>query len=108
MSDVPDFQLDRRAVLAALASSTVAPWLAGCSRADDAKAPPAAAGGAPRGGEARKLLDECAEHLLAMFPESATSLGVDTGTRAALRSRLADRSEAGKQHIAEQVRADLA
>ena len=54
------------------------------------------------------LLDECAEHLLALFPESATSLGIDTGTRAALRSQLGDRSEAGKQRVAEQVRADLA
>lgn len=53
------------------------------------------------------LLDECAEHLLALFPESATSLGIDTGDRAALRSQLTDRSEAGKQRIAQQVRADL-
>ena len=54
------------------------------------------------------LLDECAEHLLALFPESATSLGIDTGNRAALRSQLTDRSEAGKRRIADQVRADLA
>jgi uncharacterized protein (DUF885 family) len=40
--------------------------------------------------------------------ESATSLGIDTGVRAALRSQLTDRSEAGKQRIANQVRADLA
>src|SRR5687767_8227621 len=53
------------------------------------------------------LLDECAEHLLAVFPESATSLGIDTGNRAALRSQLTDRSEAGKKRIADQVRVDL-
>ena len=53
------------------------------------------------------LLDECAEHLLTLFPESATSLGIDTGDRASLRSQLADRSEAGKKRIADQVRADL-
>ena len=53
------------------------------------------------------LLDECAEHLLAVFPESATSLGIDTGNRAALRSQLTDRSEAGKKRIADQVRTDL-
>ncbi|AMY07515.1 hypothetical protein LuPra_00688 [Luteitalea pratensis] len=46
--------------------------------------------------------------MLALFPETATSLGVDTGSRAALRSQLTDRSEAGKQRIAERVRADLA
>jgi uncharacterized protein (DUF885 family) len=54
------------------------------------------------------LLDEVANNLLAVFPESATSLGVDTGARAALRSQLTDRSEAGKRHIADVVRADLA
>jgi uncharacterized protein (DUF885 family) len=58
--------------------------------------------------DARALLDAVADNLLALFPESATSLGVDTGNRAALRSRLTDRSEAGKQRIAEQVRMDLA
>ena len=40
-------------------------------------------------------------------PESATSLGVDTGARAALRSQLADRSAEGQQKIAAQVRQDL-
>jgi len=53
------------------------------------------------------LIDECAEHLLALFPESATSLGIDTGNRAALRSQLTDRSDAGKKRIAEQVKSDL-
>jgi uncharacterized protein (DUF885 family) len=57
--------------------------------------------------DAGALLDECAEHLLALFPESATSLGIDTGARAALRSQLTDRSAAGKQRIADQVRSDL-
>src|SRR5687768_10923225 len=54
------------------------------------------------------LLDECAEYLLARFPESATSLGIDTDKRAAFRSQLTDRSESGKKRIADQVRADLA
>ena len=57
--------------------------------------------------DAIALLDECAEHLLALFPESATSLGIDTGARAALRSQLTDRSEGGKRRIADQVRSDL-
>src|SRR5262249_51243510 len=48
-----------------------------------------------------------AENLLRLMPESATSLGIDTGTRAALRSQLADRSEEGQQRIANQLRADL-
>jgi uncharacterized protein (DUF885 family) len=58
--------------------------------------------------DAVALLDDVANNLLALFPESATSLGIDTGARAALRSQLTDRSEAGKQRIAERVRADLA
>jgi uncharacterized protein (DUF885 family) len=94
--------LTRREVLAALASTAALPWLTACmgerdsttSEADDA--------------EGITLLDEVANNLLAVFPESATSLGVDTGARAALRSQLIDRSEAGKRHIADVVRADLA
>ena len=92
----------RRSLIAALASTAVLPWLPACGRGSDA-------GGTPsREDEARALLDQCADALLASFPESATSLGVDTGHRAALRSQLTDRSEAGKRRIADQVRADLA
>ena len=54
------------------------------------------------------LLDSIGENLLALSPESATSLGVDTGARAYLRSKLADRSKAGQDKIAATLRADLA
>jgi uncharacterized protein (DUF885 family) len=54
------------------------------------------------------LLDELAENLLRLSPETATSLGVDVGTRAALRSQLGDRSAEGQQRIADHLRADLA
>ena len=54
-----------------------------------------------------KLLDAVADNLLKLLPETATSLGIDTGARAALRSQLGDRSDAGKQRLAAQVRADL-
>lgn len=57
--------------------------------------------------KALALLNEVAGSLLALFPENATSLGIDTGQRAALRSQLTDRSEAGKRRMADQVRADL-
>ena len=40
----------------------------------------------------RKLLDEFTEELLSEYPESATGLGIDNGSRAALKSKLADRS----------------
>ena len=57
--------------------------------------------------EANALLDQAAENLLRLFPEGATSLGIDTGPRAALRSQLSDRSASGRQRAADQVRADL-
>ena len=92
----------RRAIITALASTAALPWLQACTDQKSASGP------GPEDTAARELLDRCAEHLLALFPETATSLGVDTGSRAALRSQLTDRSEAGKQRIAERVRADLA
>jgi uncharacterized protein (DUF885 family) len=49
----------------------------------------------------RTLLDRIFYDRLATSPESATRLGLDTGERAALKSRLSDRSAAG-------VAADLA
>jgi uncharacterized protein (DUF885 family) len=58
--------------------------------------------------EASALLASIAENLLRHFPEAATSLGIDTGDRASLRSRLKDRSGIGQQRIAQTLRADLA
>ena len=46
------------------------------------------------------LLDSIGENLLALSPESATSLGIDTGPRATYRSRLSDRSQAGQDRLA--------
>jgi uncharacterized protein (DUF885 family) len=94
----------RREVLAALATSVAAPIWPGCSRPSGDGAP------APAAGEetVTAMLDGIGERLLALLPESATTLGLDTGARAALRSRLADRSQAGQDAIAAQLRADLA
>ena len=96
--------LSRREALAALVSAAALPLMSGCSR-DDAAPPPSAS----RGGEAeaRALLDAIADNLLRLLPESATSLGIDTGARAGLRSLLTDRSAAGQQRLAQQVRADF-
>jgi uncharacterized protein (DUF885 family) len=91
----------RREALAALASTAALPLVSACAR-DQAPAPTAASEA-----DALALLDECADHLLRLFPESATSLGLDTGARAALRSQLADRSAAGQQRVIAQLRADL-
>jgi uncharacterized protein (DUF885 family) len=107
--------LSRRELLATLGASAGLLLVDGCTRrgAPAARASPGAAGiagsaGAAGDGDAPMLLDEIADHLLRLFPETATSLGVDTGARAALRSQLADRSPDGVRHAAEQVRGALA
>ena len=101
----------RREVIAAIAVTSSMPLLAACARAVAAAQPapgaPLAAAG-PTEAHALALLDSFAENLLQLFPESATSLGIDTGARAELRSRLTDRSALGQQRIANTLRADLA
>jgi uncharacterized protein (DUF885 family) len=93
--------LTRRELIAALASAAALPVMSGCA-GNSASTPPAS-----NAADALKLLDSVADTLLRLLPESATSLGIDTGSRAALRSQLADRSEEGKQRLAKQVRDDL-
>ena len=59
-------------------------------------------------GSTESLLDAMAWRLLQRDPEQATSLGIDTGANAALRSRLGDRSRAGRKQVAQLLRGDLA
>jgi uncharacterized protein (DUF885 family) len=94
--------LSRREALAALASTAVLPLTSGC-RSEPAAIAPAATIEA----EARALLGELAENLFRLLPESATSLGIDTGARAPLRAQLTDRSAPGQQRIASQLKGDL-
>jgi len=61
----------------------------------------------PGDAQALALLDQIAEDLLRLSPETATSLGIDTGARSALRSQLADRSTEGVQRLKNQLRASL-
>ena len=96
--------MTRREALAALASAATLPLLHGCG---DQSAPSTTVTRANTAADAAKLLDQIGENYLRFAPESATSLGIDTGARAALRSQLADRSAAGQQKIADQVRQDL-
>jgi uncharacterized protein (DUF885 family) len=63
---------------------------------DSAQAGSASAADEP----AAKLLTQFGEDLLADYPENATALGVDTGSRAALKARLTDRTAAGQARIA--------
>jgi uncharacterized protein (DUF885 family) len=64
---------------------------------------PAAAAASENDAAAERLLAEIAEELLVDYPESATMLGIDNGERATLKSRLADRSAAGQEAIAQRV-----
>lgn len=93
---IPQIDLTRRQALAGLGGVS-ALALGGCATVPGPTAP---------NGEA--LLDAIAWDLLEKSPEGATSLGVDTGEHAYLRSRLSDRSQAGQNAIAETLRADLA
>ena len=93
--------ISRRHAIAALACTAALPLVPACAREQAAMTPTTTEP------DALALLDELAEHLLRLFPESATSLGIDTGARAALRSQLADRSAAGQQRVVAELRADL-
>jgi uncharacterized protein (DUF885 family) len=89
-------------MLAALASAAALPLVAAC--APRRSTLPVTT----KDADALALLDSVADRLLNLIPEQATSLGIDVGPRAALRSQLADRSQAGQQRIAQLLRTDLA
>ena len=97
-----DFSCSRRQALGALAAGVAAIALPGCARSS--------VGGVRQASEfdVVTLLDSIGENLLARSPETATSLGLDTGARDYLRSRLADRSQLGQQQLAAMLQADLA
>ena len=92
--------ISRREAVAGLAAGVALPLLVSI---------PAFAQGAPAGdAAATALLESMADNLLAHSPESATSLGIDKGARAALRSRLSERSGIGQARLFDTLRADLA
>jgi len=93
------FQLTRRETIGALAVSVALPALAKVSPASAAPAKDA---------QASALLDSIAENLLRLYPTNATSLGLDVGPRANLRSQLSDRSLAGQRRLEATITADLA
>ena len=105
--------LSRRQAVAALSASAALPLISACSKAVGVPAqaaPPVPVAATPVNAtaEASTLLDSIAENLLRLSPEGATSLGIDKGEHAALRSQLGDRSAAGQQRVADTLRADLA
>ena len=94
----------RRDLLGALLSAAALPLLSACGRS---RAPSPVTPAQPGDAPALALLDQIAGDLLRRAPETATSLGIDTGSRADLRSQLADRSADGVQRLAQQVRTAL-
>jgi uncharacterized protein (DUF885 family) len=90
--------VSRRQTLATLGAGTAGIALAG----------PASALQSPPKSDAQKLLDSIADNLIALSPEGATSLGIDTGARAAERGKLSDRSAAGQKAVADTLKADVA
>lgn len=89
----------RRQFLASTAALTALPALPACARGQAA---------APGDAAADKLLAATAEQLLTDDPAQATSLGIDKGERAHLRSMLQDRSAAGLANVAERLRKRVA
>lgn len=85
--------LDRRHLLAAAAATG---FIAAAPKTKGPAHP--AAGAAPGDAALNRYFDAVSEHMLTAGPEGATGLGLDTGQRAALKSRLSDASMA---HIAE-------
>jgi len=104
--------LNRREALATLSAAALLPLLSARSRRRQSPAATAAAAAAgtaakAREAEAAKRLDAIGENLLRLVPETSTTLGLDKGDHAELRSQLADRSVAGQQKFADRIRADL-
>ncbi|MGQ0277760.1 DUF885 domain-containing protein [Sphingopyxis sp. Q841] len=87
--------------------ATLGAGVAGLALAAPARAFASAVSGDGAAG-ADALLTSIADNLLARSPEGATSLGIDTGARAAMRAQLSDRSAAGQQALAATLKADLA
>ena len=88
------FSLNRRMLLQSVSAATVlsaTPVLAKAGRKAATVSP------------FRKLLDSFAEEIMRLSPTQATSLGLDKGVRAALKSQLGDGSPAGDAKWAAQV-----
>ena len=83
-------RLDRRDFVGLAGAFASVQLLQGCTPVRDMGAPAGDAG-------SELLLAGIAEQLLAEYPENATALGLDTGARAALKSRLTDRSPEGRR-----------
>ncbi|RST30995.1 DUF885 domain-containing protein [Sphingomonas ginkgonis] len=101
-----DAYVSRRDALALAGAATIA-------ATGQAAAAPAAAPASPRPASAAdaaadRLLAQVADDYMALSPETATSLNIDKGPRAAAKFHLGDRSQAGQERFAAMVRRNLA
>src|SRR5262249_41513593 len=85
--------LDRRSLLLSMGAIAALRAISAFPTSKSPAQPQAAASTADA--DANRLLSDAAEELLAEYPENASMLGLDREARAALKSRLTDRSPAG-------------
>jgi uncharacterized protein (DUF885 family) len=97
-SQVTLVPLSRREAITGLAAGAAFPALCGVTPAFARPATEA---------QANALLTSFADRLLRFSPETATSLGIDTGPRAAMRYHLGKRGAADQRRFAASVAADL-
>ena len=95
--------ISRRKVLAGLGAGLSAIAIAAHAAKNPLALPPP-----DSASDAGSLLDEIAWNLIEQSPGTATSLGIDTGDRAYLRSLLGDTSPAGIARMAATAKSDLA
>ncbi|MEQ1498991.1 MAG: DUF885 family protein [Novosphingobium sp.] len=95
--------LSRRQSLSLIGAAASSLALSGCQSFAAGTASPDRA----EGTKATAFLEALAWRLMALSPEGATSLGIDTGNGAKLRSQLGDRSQKGQAQIAALLRGGL-
>lgn len=91
--------MKRREFLSSAIALSVGSTLASVARAGGGAADPVVTAAAGEAHRAREIYDAIFNDLLVTAPQTATGLGLDTGPRAELRSRLDDRSTAGRMSI---------
>jgi uncharacterized protein (DUF885 family) len=91
--------MKRREFLSSAIALAVGSTLASAASSAGNTAAPGASANAREAARARGIYDAIFSDLLETSPQTATGLGLDTGERAGLRSRLDDRSPAGRMSI---------
>ena len=94
----------RRDILKLLLAGGAVSSLPGIAGAAAAAAPAAASATSNADRRLDALMAACADEILRLSPSTATSLGLDTGARAPLKSQLEDLSKAGDERWAAQVK----